>query len=527
MRIKKHAFKCVVSLLMTLVLVFGMVVATAAVDADLADAKASSDVASTGITGNVYFKNTGNWSTVNAYVWIQGTTTSVQSWPGQAMTLVEDNIYKYTVSGDYNMIIFNNGSTQTADLSIPSAGQIYDYSTGTWSEYADDSTTEDSTTVVATEAPTQSDTTGSTMVYCKNSAGWSTVNAYMWTGSGDSNNGSWPGVKMTNISEDIWQYEVTGSWDMIIFNNGSTQTSDLSFPGNGYIYDNSTGSWDIYDTSPITVKSVGSDLAAPQYKGTDITLTANATSTGGDVYYKFSVSDGSVTTALSDYTSSNKALWTPTAAGTYTITYDFKDTAGNENQRTATYEVKDDSGIAEPILKGVSPKPGQVKNGTAQTVTANAAGGETGTNLLFYKFTVKDANGIVVNVPYYTKDASYSFTPSSLGTYTVTVSVQNCDNELIERTFTYTSVTEVTDEEESTLPTEQVTEAPTTSDSYLRGDVDMDGRITIMDATAIQLHLALKEVTISLENADTDLDGAISIMDTTTIQLYLANIITW
>ena len=522
MRIKKHAFKCVVSLLMTLVLVFGMVVATAAVDADLADAKAS-DVASTAVSGTVYFKNTGNWSTVYAYVWIQGTTTSVQSWPGQAMTLDEGNVYKYTISGDYNMIIFNNGSgTQTADLSIPAAGQIYDYSTGTWSEYKEEPTTDGTTVTPTTADPTTEPVTGSTMVYCKNSAGWGSVNAYMWSTSlGD--NGGWPGVKMTNIGEDIWQYEVTADYNMIIFNNGSgTQTSDLSFPGNGYIYDNSTGSWDIYDTSPITVKSVGSDLAAPQYKGTDITLTANAVSTGGDVYYKFSVSNGGVTTVLSDFTTKNTASWTPTAAGTYTITYDFKDTAGNENQRTATYEVKDDSGIAEPILKGVSPKPGQVKNGTAQTVTANAAGGETGTKLLFYKFTVKDANGIVVNVPYYTKNASYSFTPTSLGTYTVTVSVQNCDNELIERTFTYTSVTEVTDDPViPTLPTETT---PTTNGDYLKGDADINGDVNIMDATAIQCYLAKMEVTINFDNADADLDGEISIMDATAIQLYLAKL---
>ena len=100
MRFKKHAVKCVISLLMTIVLLFSMVVATAAVE---------TDVAQTGITGTVYFKNTAGWSTVNAYVWIKDTTTSVQAWPGQAMTLDEGNVYKYTISGDYNMIIFNNG----------------------------------------------------------------------------------------------------------------------------------------------------------------------------------------------------------------------------------------------------------------------------------------------------------------------------------------------------------------------------------------------------------------------------------
>ncbi|MBQ8056943.1 MAG: starch-binding protein [Ruminococcus sp.] len=520
MRINKHAFKCVVSLLMTLVLVFGMVVATSAFDADLADAKADSDVASTGISGTVYFKNTANWSSVNAYVWVHGTTTSVQAWPGAAMTLDEGNVYKYTVSGDYNMIIFsNNGANQTADLSIPAAGQIYDFSTGTWSPYKDEPTTDDPTQA-PTQMPTQSGETK--MVYCKNSAGWGSVNVYMWSDSGTSKNAEWPGAKMTHVGEDVWQYEVTGDWDKIIFNNGSgTQTGDLSFPGNGRIYDNSTNSWDVFDTSPITVKKVGTDLEAPQYKGTDITLTADAVSTGGDVAYKFSVTFGGATTVLSDYTTINTATWTPTAAGTYTITYDFMDTAGNKNQRTATYEVKDDSGIADPILKGVSPKPGQIKKGTAVALKANAAGGQTGTNLLFYKFTVKDANGIVVNVPYYTKNAQYNFTPSSLGTYTVTVSVQNCDNELIERTFTYTSVNEIDDN--PIIPTIP-TDTPTSSGGYLKGDADDNGDVNIMDATAIQLNLAKMDVTINEENADVDSNSEVNIMDATVIQLYLAQL---
>ncbi|MBQ8058027.1 MAG: starch-binding protein [Ruminococcus sp.] len=514
MRINKHAFKCVVSLLMTLVLVFGMVVATSAFD---------TDVAETAVSGDVYFKNTANWSSVNAYIWVNGTTTSVQAWPGAAMTLVKDNVYKCSISGDYNMIIFsNNGSNQTSDLSIPAAGQIYDYSTGTWSAYGDDPTPTPTTPNPTPTTPTPTPS-GSKMVYCKNSAGWSSVNAYMWSGSGTSNNGTWPGQSMTNIGDNVWQYEVTGDWENIIFNGGGAQTGDLTYPGHGYIYDNSTNEWKIYDTSDIKVSSYGADMEAPQYKGTDITLTTNATSTKGDVFYKFSVTFGGNTTVLSDYTAKNSTVWTPTAAGTYTITFDYKDTAGNENQRTLAYEIKDDSGIEEPILKGVSPKPGQVKKGTAINLSANAAGGQTGTKLLFYKFTVKDANGVVVNVPYYTKNATHSFTPSALGTYTVTVSVQNCNNELIERTFTYTSVNEITDNPLPTLPTEK----PTSDGSYLRGDADKDGRVTIMDATTIQLYLAQLPVDMNADNADADTNGDINIMDATTIQLYLANITVW
>ena len=161
MKIKKHALKCVACLLMAVVLVFGMVVATAAVE---------TEVAETSVTGSVYFKNTAGWSTVNAYIWVQGTETSVQAWPGAAMTLVKDNVYKCDISGDYNMIIFNNGGTQTDDLSIPAAGQIYDYSTGQWSPY--DGPTPDPTTPNPT---TPTPVPGDKVVYCKDSAGWGSV----------------------------------------------------------------------------------------------------------------------------------------------------------------------------------------------------------------------------------------------------------------------------------------------------------------------------------------------------------------
>ena len=62
----------------------------------------------------------------------------------------------------------------------------------------------------------------------------------------------------------------------------------------------------------------------------------------------------------------------------------------------------------------------------------------------------------------------------------------------------------------------------------LLGDVDGDGDISIMDATAIQLHIAkVSELTDDeLSRADTDKDGEISILDATAIQLYIAKLIT-
>lgn len=75
-------------------------------------------------------------------------------------------------------------------------------------------------------------------------------------------------------------------------------------------------------------------------------------------------------------------------------------------------------------------------------------------------------------------------------------------------------------------PTEKPTDKPTPSAGTL-GDTDGDGEVSVMDATAIQFHLAqIKTISDELlKNADADKDGKVSVMDATQIQMYLAQII--
>ena len=88
-------------------------------------------------TRTIYFENTTNWSTVNAYAWDAGNNAPLGSWPGSAMTKVEgeENIYSIEVPTDAVNMIFNNGSEQTDDLTIPTDGKnLYTYNSG-WSTY--------------------------------------------------------------------------------------------------------------------------------------------------------------------------------------------------------------------------------------------------------------------------------------------------------------------------------------------------------------------------------------------------------
>ena len=72
----------------------------------------------------VYFSNNKGWKNVYIYCWNDSTGAKNANWPGKAMTYVETNsygekIYKYTVSGSYDKIIFtNNSGEQTKNLTL-------------------------------------------------------------------------------------------------------------------------------------------------------------------------------------------------------------------------------------------------------------------------------------------------------------------------------------------------------------------------------------------------------------------------
>lgn len=370
-----------------------------------------------------------------------------------------------------------------------------------------------SPTVKPTSAPTAMPTQtpgGKLTVYCKNDANWSSVNVYMWNSDSDKN-AAWPGVAMKSIGDKIYQYDLPKNFANIIFNTSGTKTDDMTFPGNGYMYNNSTNEWSIYDDSPLKIHSFTTDIASPQYEGTEIKLSADASGIG-TVLYKFSVTNNSTkaTEVIKDFSNVNSAVWTPQTPASYTITFDFKDNGGNTNKRTLSYVIEDDSTVVNPILKMVSPSGGYIQKGRSQRFDAIASGGNVGTKLLFYKYEIKDNSGNTVNVPYFTLNKAYDYNFPSIGNYTLTVSVQGSDDQLVSRTYSYTVVSDV--------PT------PT-----LRGDSNENGKVDVSDATLVQQYLAklITSSALNLQNADADLDGYIRIADATTIQQYLAKIIHW
>ena len=175
----------------------------------------------------VYFDNTAGWDTVNIYYWSDANNAMI-GWPGTAMTKVEGNIYSFTLPADAEYVIFNDGTTQTDDLTIPEDKNLYSYATGNWTDYA----------------PPQPVT-----IYFQNTAGWSTPYIYAWSDAGEFV-GTWPGLPMSPVAGQagLYSFSLSSSATQVIFhNNEGLQTDDLTVPTDGKnLYTYNTDSWSVY-----------------------------------------------------------------------------------------------------------------------------------------------------------------------------------------------------------------------------------------------------------------------------------------
>lgn len=285
---------------------------------------------------------------------------------------------------------------------------------------------------------------------------------------GDAGESTWPGVAMTKVSGEtnVYSYElpydISGLTGVIFLSdgNGSKMTGDVTgITGNLYTLKGGNGTWSMYDTSSIKITSFGGDLESPQYIGASVTLSVEAEGGDGNLQYKISVS-GAENKVLSDYSSKNSVVWTPTVEGDYTVLFEVKDGSGETNSRQCEYTIQDPTNAESPVFLNASPaNNSDIQKGGSTTVTVNGAGGKINTNLLFYKTEVLDPDGERVNTVYYQLGNRVTFTADKLGTYTVNMYIQNSDkkNTTIMATYTYTSVDEFISSDTDTDETVAVT----------------------------------------------------------------------
>lgn len=114
------------------------------------------------------------------------------------------------------------------------------------------------------------------VAYDNSSTKWSKVNAYFWS---DDNKemASWPGKKMTDKGNNIFDIEVPDGAKYVIFNNGDSQTDDLRIADGNKIYSN--GSWQNYSTvKPTQPTTAPSTTVRPTTIATQPTTSQPTTS---------------------------------------------------------------------------------------------------------------------------------------------------------------------------------------------------------------------------------------------------------
>lgn len=178
---------------------------------------------------NIKTKENGSctgWATVNAYAWNTGTNQNAGAWPGSAMTKQADGTYVILLPGgiDPDMIIFNNGTSQTADLSItPYVVAEYEGSY-TLTDGNGEITTE------PTEPPTEPPAVDMITIYFVKPADWANAYIYAYYGDGTNMDKLWseayPGNLMTFVETDangnnIYAGEVPKDINTIKFADGS------------------------------------------------------------------------------------------------------------------------------------------------------------------------------------------------------------------------------------------------------------------------------------------------------------------
>ena len=166
--------------------------------------------------GNIFFKNTHNWSNVYIYYWSEA-DEHMTVWPGEEMSYLGEGVYGYTVPEDAENVIFTDGSLQTSDILLEGFNMVY--VNGKWTEPGNENSEE-----------------LKEYVYFKNTKNWSTVCAYYWSKS-NSKMIPWPGVEMESIGEDVFRIQLPVEAEYIIFSDGyADQTDDIELEGTNMIY---------------------------------------------------------------------------------------------------------------------------------------------------------------------------------------------------------------------------------------------------------------------------------------------------
>lgn len=163
---------------------------------------------------------------------------------------------------------------------------------------------------------------------------------------------------------------------------------------------------------------------------TKVSLTANAEGGTGELKYKFYYKNNNKYTKIQDYSTENRATWTPTEDGYYRMYVDVKDESGEVKTKAFDFIV---GNVAElKVDFTLSTKSGVVNS----PVTINAAS-NGGVDSVTYKFYYKK-DGKYTMIQDYSSKSSIEWTPESEGTYAVYVAVKDASGKIASKYTNFT-----------------------------------------------------------------------------------------
>ncbi len=192
-----------------------------------------------------------SWNANKVYYWnIDNSNNNPVTWPGEAMTLEENDWYKFSIPANKGSnLIFTNGSKQTGDLYV-GKGEWW-FLEDEWyvenPEADGNETTQTQTPApTATVQPTIKPVTDSIKLHFYSD--WSGAKIYYWNVNGTENNPvDWPGVAMENEEGNWYTYTLSDTSEAnIIFNYNGNQTEDLNRAAGEWWY--KAGTW--YSSKP-------------------------------------------------------------------------------------------------------------------------------------------------------------------------------------------------------------------------------------------------------------------------------------
>ena len=205
---------------------------------------------------------------------------------------------------------------------------------------------------------------------------------------------------------------------------------------------NATGT---FGTSAITVTYVyESDTPVPTELVNNSTISATSIKKGASVTMKGAASGGTSPyqfayvvqapsgswTVLKDFSTATSHTWTPASVGKYTVQIKAKDSTGASKTNSFTLNVSDN---ATALTNNSKISATSIGKGASVTMTGAATGGTTPYK---YAYVVKSPSGSWTVLKDYSTATTHTWTPASVGTYTVQIKVKDSKSNVKIKEFT-------------------------------------------------------------------------------------------